>query len=291
MPLTESVQVSATRLHIHHPEIVKDRYAEFAANFSDIKPKSEWDLTYKGAFEKFPSLDLENSELLFDSGSSWKAHRLGENLLFSLYSTIGQERRPTACLVLNPAHNSLSFYGDELTYPLDELFFMHTFAQYQSLTLHSSAYLYKGEVTLFCGVSGAGKTTLADALKEADLGGILLCDDRNILTFSDSPFKDVLVCGSPWHGSGRYRSPLHGPLRRVYFLDPGHEDLSITAVNANTGLPLVLQTLFYPIALKADMEVSIDLCYRLVQEQECFHLDYNRQRNDIVEILKERDFF
>jgi hypothetical protein len=130
-----------------------------------------------------------------------------------------------------------------------------------ALLLHGSAVSHQGQALLFCGVRGAGKSTLAGAL--ARRGCPVLCDDAiplrdGPLALPGIPSLKLLpdaygrLVGSPdkdqppSDGDGKYRAELGAvfdplPLAGVYILNPGGcTGLSIEALHGMAKIQALL---------------------------------------------------
>src|SRR5262249_57801099 len=98
-----------------------------------------------------------------------------------------------------------------------ELLFQHGFAGEGSMEVHSCGLLRGGGAVLFCGQSGAGKSTTARLWRRARPGTRVLSDDRIVLKLRRGR---TWAFGTPWHGGGGFAAALGRPLRAVFFLRP-----------------------------------------------------------------------
>ncbi len=106
-----------------------------------------------------------------------------------------------------------------LNYPEGQIILLNRLAMLQAGLVHSSALVIDGRGYLFCGRSGAGKTTIARLWKQR--GGMLLCDDRNIVRWMNGcPF----VCSTPWHGEDPEVNPVNVPLGGIFHLHQAPEN-------------------------------------------------------------------
>jgi hypothetical protein len=160
--------------------------------------------------------------VLFDSGGAWRVYGRGRLLLYSFPAAQGgvtravaiDRRRRRGRLYLPPSAED-GRRGCALAYPLDELLFQHHLARAGALVVHACGVMVRGGAFLFCGRSGAGKTTMARLWRRHQPGAVVLSDDRTVVRWRDGrPW----IYGTPWHGSGRYASPLGAPLRAIFFL-------------------------------------------------------------------------
>jgi len=163
-------------------------------------------------------------ERLFESGGLWRVHRRGARLLYLFHAPLpGAEveralemdaRWREGRLFLPSAHWG-ERPGFALGYPLDELLFQHRLAHDGALEMHGCALAVKGRAVLFCGASGAGKTTTARLWRRLRPGTGVLSDDRVVVRGAAGGFR---AHGTPWHGSGRYAQPAALALAAVFFI-------------------------------------------------------------------------
>ncbi len=165
------------------------------------------------------------SDLLFDSGGTWRVYRRGRGLLYVFRPPRGEgpparavaidafRRRGTLHLPPSAASRTPGF---ALSYPLDELIFQHHIARAGGLVVHACGVASDGRALLFCGRSGAGKTTIARLFRRHHPKARVLSDDRIVLRRGGSGFR---AFGTPWHGSGRFASPGSSLLAAVVFLE------------------------------------------------------------------------
>jgi hypothetical protein len=177
--------------------------------------------------EPFPPPPCAPSDLLFDSGGTWRVYRRGGGLVYVFRPPMGEgpparavsidglRRRGTLYL---PASSASRGHGFALSYPLDELLFQHHVARAGGLVVHACGVATAGRAVLFIGRSGAGKTTLARLFRRHHPEAVVLSDDRVVLRHRASGWR---AFGTPWHGSGRFASPTSCRLAAVVFLEQG----------------------------------------------------------------------
>lgn len=164
------------------------------------------------------------SSLLFDSGGLWRVHRHGRGLLYlfreplrkaPVYKAVLIDRRWRRGRLYVPAGPGAHSQRPLLDYPLDELLFQHRVACDGGMEVHAAAVVVGAVAVLFCGASGAGKTTMARLFKRHRPSTRILSDDRIIVRARGGrPW----AYGTPWHGSARFASPEGRPVGAVFFL-------------------------------------------------------------------------
>jgi hypothetical protein len=93
------------------------------------------------------------------------------------------------------------------------------------LLFHGSATTLDGMGVLCVGVSGRGKSTIATLFDTGD--GVALTDEHPVVRQSTSRDGEMAfqVHGSPWPSSAGYARDDAAPLKRIYFLEHGPENV------------------------------------------------------------------
>ncbi|MCZ7591059.1 MAG: hypothetical protein M5U15_02410 [Kiritimatiellae bacterium] len=99
-------------------------------------------------------------------------------------------------------------------YPCDQVAVLNALATRRVCVVHAGAVEFGGQALVFCGRSGAGKTTLSRLCR--DHGATLLNDDRQFLFIKD---EQAYVAPTPWHGSEPEVNNRTVPLRAILHLD------------------------------------------------------------------------
>ncbi len=109
--------------------------------------------------------------------------------------------------------------------------------QQDALLLHSSVVEANGKVVLFCGESGAGKSTQA-ALWEKYHNAKILNGDRCVIKKEQGVFYGG---GSPWSGTSGIYSGYHFPIAGIILLKKANKN-SIRPLGKEAFFPLFSQT-------------------------------------------------
>jgi len=215
---------------------------------------------------------------LFDSGGLWRVHRQGRGLLYQFRAPVGFPGQALACridlarrrgrLYLDPRFTRTR--GIVFAYPLDELLLQHHAARTGALVVHACGVRHRGRVLLFCGQSGAGKTTLARVWRRHRRDATVLSDDR-IVVRATGPV--ITAWGTPWHGSGRFASPEGGRLDAVFFLEQGDRSDTAPMAVAEAAASLFARS-FPPPWEAAGMSRALRSCARVAQSVPCFRLRF-----------------
>jgi hypothetical protein len=158
--------------------------------------------------------------------------------------------------------------GFALGFPLDEVLFQHRLAREGGVFVHASAVALAGGAVLFCGVSGAGKTTLARLFHRA--GRRVLSDARVALRPRG---RTVRAFGTPWHGSGRFASPGSARLRAVFFLRQSSRSEALPLLASPARL---FALAFPPLWDEAGVAAVLGACGRVVQAVPSFELRFRK---------------
>jgi hypothetical protein len=172
-----------------------------------------------------PAPEPRGGERLFDSGGVWRVERSSGGLHYSF--RIRARRPPVykAVTIDDRMRRGRLFFDATprgpryaLDYPLDELLFQHRLAREGALEVHACGVVWRGRTLLFCGRSGAGKSTTARLWRRHARGALLLSDDRVVLRPERRGFR---AFGTPWHGDGGFASADSRPLGALFFLRHG----------------------------------------------------------------------
>lgn len=223
----------------------------------------------------------EGGRVLFESGGTWQARAHGHGLLYVFRPPRGdgpparglrldaRRRRGTLWL---PDSRWSATRGFALSYPLDELLVQHHVAQRGGLVVHASGVELDGAALLFAGVSGAGKSTLAALWARARRRprARVLSDDRLVLR---PHARGFWAWGTPWHGSGRYGSPLGRPLRAVFFLEQARL-AGVRRLGAAEAAARLFALSFPPLWERATVARALDTCARVAERVACHELRF-----------------
>jgi len=224
------------------------------------------------------------AETLFDSGGVWRVERVEDGLAYTfrirnrrppLYKVVSiDEGLRAGRLHFHPSPRGPHF---ALDYPLDELLFQHRLAREGAVEVHGCGILWKGRVLLFCGRSGAGKSTTARLWRRHARGARLLSDDRVVLR----PGKHgVRAFGTPWHGDGGFASPTSGPLGALFFLRRGKRTRLVPLGTAEAAARLFARS-FPPPWDTEGLEGALDACADAAAAVPAFELAFRPDRTAV----------
>jgi hypothetical protein len=226
-------------------------------------------------------------EKLFDSGGIWRAYGHGRRLLYTFRPPPGpgppargvlvDARRGRGTLFL-PSTPYSRRPGFALSYPLEELLFQHHAARQGALVLHACGVVRRGRGLVFCGVSGAGKTTTARLWARHRRSSRILSDDRLVLRRRVR--GGWRVFGTPWHGSGRHASPDSTPLEAIFFLRASRTTKARRLPAAEAAARLLARSFPPPWDAPA-MRRALATCARAVRAVPAYDLRFRPDRSAI----------
>jgi hypothetical protein len=262
-----------------------------AAKLAPFVPSRGQDIRLRVSSEAVPE---PGAPPLFESGGIWQVFPAGTGLFYRFRSPSG--RGPAArglridrgwsrgTLYLPPSTYSRR-RGFALSYPLDELLFAHHFAHRRATVVHGCGLVADGRGLLFCGHSGAGKTTTALLWRKYRRGTEVLSDDRIVVRFrAGRPW----IFGTPWHGSGRFAQPRGVPLAGVFFLRQAERsrlsDLAVPGAAAH-----LFARSFPPPWSGTAIDRVLSLCARVARTVPCRTLSFARDETAVRAVTEALD--
>jgi len=158
---------------------------------------------------------------------------------------------------------------DPLQYPLGELMIINHLAQgHKGVILHALGIEDGGRGLLFCGVSGAGKSTMGNLWKGT--GVTLLSDDRIIVRRND---RGYVMHGTPWHGDAHIASPGSAPLEKIFFLSSAPRNY-VKKLSVSEAATRLIVRCFPPFYDHVGMSSALEFLAILAEEVPCYHLGF-----------------
>jgi len=139
-----------------------------------------------------------------------------------------------------------------------------------------------GRSVLFCGVSGAGKTTTARLWRKHRPDALVLSDDRMAVRCRRGRFW---AWGTPWHGTGGFASAKGRPLGAVFFLAHAPRT-AIRQVDIPAAAARLFARTFPPLWDRRAIYASLGACGRLAEEVPCYLLEFRPDRSAVVAVLE-----
>jgi hypothetical protein len=166
-----------------------------------------------------------------------------------------------------------------LAFPAAELMLLSHIATRDGMIAHACGVrdLADGSGYLFCGRSGAGKSTTARLWQGH---GSVLNDDRVLVRHTRG--QGFQLHGTPWHGDVPHTDPGSAPLRAVFFLEHAPEHW-VQPIQPDQALRRLLTSAWLPLwDHRAGGVQTLELCARLVAEIPCYRLGFRRDTEVIA---------
>jgi hypothetical protein len=219
------------------------------------------------------------AELLFESGGTWRVHRHARGLLYVFRApewdgpsaralAIDERRRRGVLHLPEGPHRDRRAYA--LSYPLDELLFQHHLARRGDMVVHACGIVVDGRAVLFCGQSGAGKTTTARLWSRRRPRPAVLSDDRIVIRMRGGR---AWAYGTPWHGAGGFAMPQGRPLGAVFFLEQAGKT-RVAGISAPAAAALLFARSFPPPWDGPALGAVLGGCARVARSVPCHVLEF-----------------
>jgi len=223
--------------------------------YSDGRPDISLDVRVAALGSRPPG------HLLFDSGAVWRAYDdRGERVFRFSSPFFGPEPykelrvnqdSSLGEIVLHEPYRS-SDLMDPLEYPLDELLVVNKLGMGLGCELHACGIVdEEGRGWIFCGHSGAGKSTMAQLLSGRHV--TVLSDDRIILREAGD---EVLMYGTPWHGEAGFAVAASAPLAGILILSHGTSNRTVAMTRVEAVSELMARA-FVPFHDEGALETAV----------------------------------
>lgn len=161
----------------------------------------------------------------------------------------------------------------------DQIVLARVLADYKGCYLHSCGVNFEGKGLLFVGHSGAGKSTIAEILKDK---AEILCDDRIIVRKRHDTFR---IYGTWSHGTVSNISSGDAPLSAIFFLKKSKINKIIPVKDKKVIIAGILGCVIRPLITKDWWEKNICLVEDIVNELPCFELYFDKS-GKILKLLE-----
>lgn len=148
-----------------------------------------------------------------------------------------------ACLLCPDGNHELYYPAKKWGFYANPLHLLHLIGgeailmRHNALMLHSSVVMIHGKTVLFCGASGAGKSTQA-ALWAEHLGAELINGDRCVIMKKEDGYYGG---GSPWCGTSAIRRPDIAPIAGIFLVNQADEN-SLIKLGSRAFMSLYAET-------------------------------------------------
>lgn len=198
--------------------------------------------------------------------------------------------------ILDPEQKKLTIYTngdkvfrkgnlDQITmFPSDQIFLSHILADRDGFYIHSSGAILKDKGFLFVGHSGAGKTTIAEMLKDRAKAEIL-CEDRVIVRKWPEGFKIHGTWNRRLNGGLRDVSANSAKLRATMFLKQAPDNRLVTPENKVEVTRRLLACLVKPLVSAEWWNKMLSLVEEIAGEVPCYILEFDKSGR-VVDLLE-----
>jgi hypothetical protein len=139
------------------------------------------------------------------------------------------------------------------------------------LFIHSCAVALKGEGILFAGVSGSGKSTMAELWRRFGPSSSRVIDDEHILARSSTEL--TMLFGAPWSRGARKATFSRTPAKAIFFLSHGDRN-QCTHLSSGEALAQLMSQVFLPVWSQEQLERTLQTCAGLLENIECYGLQF-----------------
>jgi hypothetical protein len=141
----------------------------------------------------------------------------------------------------------------------------------QGLFMHSCAVALQEEGILFTGVSGSGKSTMADLWRRFGPPSARVIDDEHILVRQIN--ESTMLYGAPWSRGPRVATLSRTPLKAIFFLSHGLQNQCI-ALSPSEALAELLSQVFLPVWSREQLELTLQTGAALLKGVVCYRLPF-----------------
>ena len=168
-----------------------------------------------------------------------------------------------------------------LNYPCDHVILMNRLLHYDAVILHACGVATSRGALLFCGASGAGKTTIA-RLWRSHAGARILNDDRLVVRVSEA---QVWAAATPWHGEDPEMSPDPVPLRGCFLLHQAPRNAA-TPLGAGQALAGLMANAVAPFYSREGTALALEACGRAAEQVPAYALDFTPDERAVSECAR-----
>ena len=139
------------------------------------------------------------------------------------------------------------------------------------LFLHSCAVALQGEGVLFAGVSGSGKSTMAELWRRFGPPASKVIDDEHIIVRNAT--ESSILFGAPWSRGLRKATFSRTPAKAIFFLSHGEQN-QCERLSSSEAFAKLLSQVFLPVWSQEQLELTVQACARLLGNLDCYHLQF-----------------
>lgn len=139
------------------------------------------------------------------------------------------------------------------------------------LSLHSCAVAYEGNGILFSGVSGSGKSTMANLWRRFGPSTSCVIDDEHIIARRLA--ESIYLYGAPWSRGQQEATFSRTAATAIFFLSHGTRN-RCTRLSPSEAFSQFLSQVYLPVWSRDQVELTLQTCAGLLQQVDCYHLQF-----------------
>lgn len=182
-------------------------------------------------------------------------------------------------LIFPKRYDANTLFPYSIFFPIDEQILLNRMALLHGALIHSCGINYEGKAVLFCGKSGAGKSTIADLWRAENAS--LMNDDRIIIRPLDGKY---VAAATPWHGTVDEINPVTLPIAAVFHLHQATEN-RVEAIPFPQSAQRIIANAIAPFYLKSSMNKVLQTLTTAMQTIPSYNL-YFQPNQDAIDTCR-----
>jgi hypothetical protein len=221
---------------------------------------------------------------LFEARENWRLFEDRERYIFETFQSDEKDGGTTGVCIMEKGLSKGKVYIlpqsdyeagckgwslEQVIRVLGHILVVSTIHRYQGMLIHASGVILNGEGIIFCGMSGAGKTTLS-RLWQKRAGVTVLSDDRVIVRKEG---KEYCLYGTPWPGEGGMAFSQKAPLTKLCFLFKDDEN-TLTGLKKKEALRQIITQCFPALWDRESIHFGMEFCGSLLEALPTFRFGF-----------------
>lgn len=236
----------------------------------------EPDAVYRAAVDTAPEAPSNPSGVIWDN-DIWRTRHSGSDAMAidirDIQANIWRRAADTSSdfsrgtLWMSPP-NPAALCLRPLYHPQDRAVILGRLCHLGGIMMHASSVFVDGNVLLFAGMSGAGKTTIGRLWQRH--GALLLNDERTLIQTRNGAAR---AGASPWHGEENQVNPTTGPLAGIFFLRQASAN-QLRRLPIPEGIGRMMTTAFVPVFVPDGPALTVAACHRILETTPAYEMGF-----------------